>query len=85
MLPKSALATAQLAKTLGEGIALPLLTDLIAYTVEMQPNEKIDFLAETNVVCRAKKLITHLDAMRQAAECQNQHKPQAFPPDFSAN
>ncbi len=85
VLPKSGLATAQLAKSIGQPVSLALLTDLIAYTIEIPPPKKICLLAETNVCCRANKLIDLLEQMRPSCGPENHGNPQSFPPDFSAN
>ena len=84
VMPKSALATAQLTKNLADNISLPLLTDLIAYTLEITPVQKLKLLAETSVISRAQSLIEHLNALIDG-QCASLPKRKCFPPDFSAN
>jgi len=77
-LPATTEAQAPLSQLLNKDIDLGTLTDIVAYTLDLELSCKADLLAECDVHERAARLLAHL-AKRPADD------PSTFPPDFSAN
>jgi ATP-dependent Lon protease len=75
VLPRIPEAYEQLDELLGTQVPLGMLTDIVAYTLDIDLEFKERLLAETNVDRRAEWLLEHLDRMRKAV----------FPPEFSLN
>jgi ATP-dependent Lon protease len=75
VLPRIPEAYEQLDELLGSQVPLGMLTDIVAYTLDIDLEFKERLLAETNVNRRAEWLLEHLDRMRKAV----------FPPEFSLN
>ena len=78
VLPGSKECQASFAQLLHGEIDLGSLTDIVAYTLELDLATKMELLSERNVNARAKHLLSHL------AGPGSQSRP-AFPPSFSAN
>ena len=79
LVPRMAEAQEQLDQLLGSDVPLGLLTDLVAYTVDLPPATKVDLLRETDVDLRAELLLQGLGNSIRAAPGSK------FPPDFSLN
>jgi uncharacterized protein len=79
-LPDTQEAQAPLAQLLSQQIDLAVLTDIVAYTLDVPVACKADLLAEVDVHKRAAWLLAHL----QAGKADGQG-PAKFPPDFSTN
>jgi len=75
VLPRIPEAYEQLDERLGSQVPLGMLTDIVAYTLDIDLEFKERLLAETNVNRRAEWLLEHLERMRKAV----------FPPEFSLN
>lgn len=75
VLPRIPEAYKQLDELLGSQVPLGMLTDIVAYTLDIDLEFKERLLSETNVSRRAEWLLEHLDHMRKAV----------FPPEFSLN
>jgi Lon protease-like protein len=75
VLPRIPEAYEQLDQLLGSQIPLGMLTDIVAYTLELGLDFKEQLLAETLVDRRAELLLEHFARVRTAI----------FPPEFSAN
>jgi Lon protease-like protein len=75
VLPRIPEAYEQLDELLGTQVPLGMLTDIVAYTLDIDLEFKERLLAETSVNRRAEWLLEHLDRMRKAV----------FPPEFSLN
>jgi len=78
-LPKLAETTEQLDQLLGKHVPLGMLTDIIAYTLDLGIEHKEQLLAETNVDRRVALLFEYLSAAAQGLERAT------FPPPFSEN
>jgi Lon protease-like protein len=78
-LPKLAETAEGLDELLGKHIPLGMLTDIVAYTLELGFDKKIQLLAETNVDRRVEILFDYLSNAANAGEASN------FPPPFSDN
>jgi Lon protease-like protein len=78
-MPKIPQAYEQLDQLLGSQITLGMLTDIVAYTVDIDLEAKVRLLAECDVVRRTWLLMESLDARGQRGA------PRTFPPDFSLN
>ena len=75
VLPKIPEAQEQLDQLLGSTISLGMLTDIVAYTLDIELDFKDQMLRETCVDARATQLLQHLNRIRRLA----------FPPEFSVN
>lgn len=75
MLPKLPEAQEQMDQLLGGQIPLGMLTDIVAYTLDLDLRFKERMLEETCVDRRAEQLLEFLSRVRQMA----------FPPEFSLN
>ena|SRR5438270_6620598 len=75
VLPQIPEAAEQLDELLGNQVPLGMLTDIVAYTLDIDLEFKERLLAETSVDRRAELLLEHLSQMRKAV----------FPPEFSMN
>ncbi|MDX1965153.1 MAG: LON peptidase substrate-binding domain-containing protein [Pirellulales bacterium] len=95
-LPKLADGPEQLREVLGQRISLGTLCDIISYTLDMPPENKVGLLAETVVDRRAERLLEHFQrilAGQPASESESQNSAnganpsarRSFPPDFSQN
>ena len=71
----------QLDQLLGKEVPLGLLTDIVAYTLQLPLEVKHELLSERDVDCRARLLLEHLSAVAESPAC----KDATFPPAFSAN
>ena len=67
-----------LAQLLHSDIDLGVLTDLVAYSLEMDLGSKVELLTERNVHARAERLLALLAGGRTTSRS-------GFPPEFSAN
>jgi Lon protease-like protein len=76
-MPRLPDAQGQLDQLLGSQITLGMLTDIVAYTIDIDMPWKLRLLAETDVLRRTELLLEAL-ASRGRVE-------RAFPPPFSAN
>jgi len=73
----------QLDHLLGNDVPLGVLTDLLAYLLEMDLSHKQALLAEVDVFRRADMLLSHI---RGCEECSTAADSRGgFPPDFSMN
>ncbi|HVU89149.1 MAG TPA: LON peptidase substrate-binding domain-containing protein [Pirellulales bacterium] len=77
-LPDNKEAQGPLAQLMHSGIDLGVLTDIIAYTLDMDLDSKVELLTERNVHARAERLLGLLSGGRSASRA-------GFPPEFSAN
>jgi Lon protease-like protein len=75
VLPRIPEAHEQLDQLLGSEIPLGMLTDIVAYTLDIDLDFKERLLTEAGVDRRAKLLLEHLGRLRKAT----------FPPEFSVN
>jgi uncharacterized protein len=82
-LPTLPEAREQLDQLLGGGISLGVLTDLVAYMLDIGLAEKAALLAEVNVQRRAETLLNVLRAVEPSADGRPGFEP--FPPLFSSN
>ena len=83
LLPHLAEAQEQLDQLLGSNVPLGMLTDILAYTLDLGLPLKERLLCERDVDARAATLLEYL---KRAAQDTSQHSPQTgFPPQFSAN
>jgi ATP-dependent Lon protease len=78
-LPKLADTTEGLDQLLGKHVPLGMLTDIVAYTLDLGLNRKEQLLAETNVDRRVDILFESLSAAASGEQ------PWTFPPPFSDN
>jgi ATP-dependent Lon protease len=82
IVPKDPAAQGQIEQLLGHQVPLGVLTDLVAYSLEIGVEEKRRMLEEVNVEVRAKKLLDHLDRILSEPPAD---PPTRFPPEFSMN
>ncbi len=75
VLPKIPEAQDQFDQLLGSNISLGMLTDIVAYTLDLELDFKERMLLETDVDGRATELLNYLSRLRRLA----------FPPEFSLN
>ncbi len=75
LLPKMPEAHEQLDQLLGSTIPLGMLTDIVAYTLDIDLDFKEQMLRENSVDRRAQQLLEHLTRLRRMV----------FPPEFSLN
>jgi hypothetical protein len=75
VLPRIPEAYEQLDQLLGSEIPLGMLTDIVAYTLDIELDFKERLLTEAGVDQRAQLLLEHLNRLRKAI----------FPPEFSIN
>ncbi len=80
ILPPSSKADEQLDQLLGKHVSLGMLTDLVAYTLDLGIDQKAALLAEANVDRRVDLLLSSIAELEQG-----QGVRASFPPDFSAN
>jgi hypothetical protein len=78
-LPKLAQAAEGLDQLLGKHVPLGMLADIVAYTLELGLDRKIELLGEINVDRRVEILFEFLSAAATGNE------PSIFPPPFSDN
>lgn len=78
-LPKMPDAFEQLDQLLGSQITLGMLTDIVAYTINLNLESKVRLLGETDVVRRAELLLEAIDGRPAGGG------PRPFPPRFSVN
>ena len=78
-MPRVPNAHEQLDQLLGSQITLGMLTDIVAYTIDLDLETKVRLLAECDVFERARMLLVAI-ASRPAAG-----PARTFPPDFSMN
>ena len=79
VLPRVGEAYEQLDQLLSSELALGMLCDIVAFTLELEIETKLELLAETDVDRRAKRLVDHL------AKSGTRTGSKEFPPDFSVN
>lgn len=72
----------QLEQLLGSNLPLGVLTDIVGYSMDLNPAEKEALLAEPNVDRRAAALLAHLQETARVPATSN---PAGFPPQFSRN
>jgi uncharacterized protein len=75
VLPEMPEAAEQLDELLGNQVSLGMLTDIVAYALDIDLEFKERLLAETSVDRRAELLLEHMNRLRKAV----------FPPEFSMN
>ncbi|NQU23124.1 MAG: LON peptidase substrate-binding domain-containing protein [Candidatus Nealsonbacteria bacterium] len=75
-------AQEQLDQLLGADVPLAVLTDVIAYMLEVKVEAKVELLSEVDVRRRAELLLKHLS---KAMEHSSDGTPLVFPPQFSMN
>ncbi len=80
VLPQSSESAEQLDQFASNSLPLGTLTDIVAFTIEMERNAKYALLSETNVDRRATQLLDHLSTAAKRGK-----RLEKFPPDFSAN
>jgi Lon protease-like protein len=80
-LPKQSMVHEQVDELLGGSVPLGVLTDIIAYTLDLEMSVKLRLLAECNVDRRAALLLEFM----QPGTMKLNHGGLRFPPDFSAN
>lgn len=80
VLPDTHNVQAPLAQLLAKEIDLAVLTDIVAYTLDLPLVRKSKLLAETDVYKRARWLLGHLQKSGEVADDKGR-----FPPDFSVN
>jgi uncharacterized protein len=84
VLPALPEAQEQLDQLLGNDMPLGMLTDVMAYILDIGTSRKLSLLAEMNVFRRAELLLKHLS--EAAAEPPPVEVPTlCFPPEFSMN
>lgn len=84
LLPKLPEAHEQLDHLLGSEIPLGMLTDLVAYALDLGLEMKLQLLSEPNVDVRAQMLLDRLDKSG-SQPLGKSSKSNPFPPEFSAN
>ena len=78
-MPRIPNAYEQLDQLLGSQITLGMLADIVAYTIDLGLETKVQLLAESHVLRRARLLL-------EAIAARPPSRPRRpFPPDFSAN
>ncbi|MFM8892262.1 MAG: LON peptidase substrate-binding domain-containing protein [Planctomycetia bacterium] len=77
-LPKIPQAYEQLDQLLGSQITLAMLTDIVAYTIDLKVDVKLRLLAERDVFRRTRLLM-------EAIESRGVASGRSFPPNFSVN
>ncbi len=80
ILPPSSNADEQFDQLLGKHVSLGMLTDLVAYTLDVGTEVKLALLAEANVDRRVELLLASIAELEQG-----QGSRVSFPPDFSVN
>jgi ATP-dependent Lon protease len=83
MFPKSGEVRKQFEQLLGSQLPLGALTDIIAFSVDLDIQFKQQLLSELNVDGRAEMLLAHFQRKRAAQD--EPHSSLRFPPDFSEN
>lgn len=83
IVPKDPAAQGQIEQLLGSQVPLAVLTDLVAYSLEIGLEEKRRMLEEIDVDVRAQTLLKHLD--RVLDERRLSIASVRFPPEFSPN
>jgi Lon protease-like protein len=78
-MPRVPDAHEQLDQLLGSQITLGMLTDIVAYTLDLDLDTKLRLLAECDVVERTRLLLAAIEARGQGGVRRT------FPPDFSPN
>jgi uncharacterized protein len=82
VLPQIPEAAEQLDELLGKQVPLGMLTDIVAYTLDIDLEFKERLLAETSVDRRAELLLEHMSRLRKAVF---RVRSADFPPEFSMN
>jgi Lon protease-like protein len=78
-MPKIPQAYEQLDQLLGSQITLGMLTDIVAYTIDLDLDTKLRLLSECDVVSRVRLLMNAIEARGSAVTSR------VFPPAFSVN
>jgi uncharacterized protein len=81
LMPQMTSSHPQLEQLLGSDVSLGMLTDFVAYTLDLNLRLKEQLLAETNVDNRAEILLEAIRELRTAPE----ESKRGFPPEFSEN
>jgi uncharacterized protein len=81
LMPQMTSSHPQLEQLLGSDVSLGMLTDFVAYTLDLNLRLKEQLLAETNVDNRAEILLEAIRELRTAPE----ESKRDFPPEFSEN
>jgi len=81
LMPQMASSHPQLEQLLGSDVSLGMLTDFVAYTLDLTLRLKEQLLAEINVDNRAEVLLEAICGLRATQEEPNRD----FPPQFSPN
>ena len=81
LVPASVTANEQFEELLSDRISLGMLTDVVAYTIDLDLQLKQQLLSEPNVDSRAARLLDALTALQQ----NESGSDQPFPPKFSDN
>jgi ATP-dependent Lon protease len=82
IVPKDPSAQGEIEQLLGSQVPLGVLTDLVAYSLDIAPAQKQRMLNEVNVDRRARNLLKYL---RHLLEARPVTSSPEFPPEFSAN
>jgi ATP-dependent Lon protease len=78
-MPKIPQAYEQLDQLLGSQITLGMLTDIVAYTIDLDLDTKLRLLSECDVIARVKLLMNAIESRGSAVTGR------VFPPAFSVN
>jgi ATP-dependent Lon protease len=78
-MPKIPQAYEQLDQLLGSQITLGMLTDIVAYTIDLDLDKKLRLLSECDVIARVKLLMNAIESRGSAVTGR------VFPPAFSVN
>lgn len=84
VLPKLSKAHEPLEQLLDSDISLGALTDVVAYSLNMEISFKKRLLEERNVDARAAMLLTLLEGIKASSTARTA-RPGKYPPDFSEN
>jgi Lon protease-like protein len=85
LMPESPLAQGQFGQLLGSQLTLGVLTDLLAYTLDLDRGVKHRLLCETDVECRARLILDCVRASGEGQVAAGQAFRLGFPPVFSLN
>jgi ATP-dependent Lon protease len=83
--PKTSLAQEQFEQLLAQQISLGMLTDIVAFTLNLPLPLKQQLLNEWHVDRRAALLMSHLEQAQGQPHSLVSAAARAFPPEFSAN
>ncbi len=83
-LPRVSELEEQIEQLLSADVPLGTLTDIVAYTLDLPTEAKLQLLTDTCVETRAARLIGYLESQAVSKVAQRPRNGR-FPPDFSAN